>query len=124
MKKEKNIAVETFAKKIKRLREDKKWSQIELAEKIKTDNRQISLYEHGKGYPAVETLIRLSKIFGVTVDYLVMDKLTDEAVAELKDNELLEFFKNAENFREEDKKAIKIVLNAFVVKTKIDDIKK
>lgn len=57
--------------KIKELREEKGWSQKELAEKIKSTNKNIWAYENGIASPSVETLIRLADVFQVSIDFLV-----------------------------------------------------
>ncbi len=57
--------------KIKELREEKGWSQKELAEKINSTNKNIWAYENEIAYPSIETLIRLSDVFQVSIDFLV-----------------------------------------------------
>ncbi|MDF2549694.1 MAG: hypothetical protein K0S07_761 [Chlamydiales bacterium] len=61
-----------FPTKIKQLRKNKGWSQQELAEKIGTDARQISRYETGKITPSIDVVIRIAKIFEVSIDYLLV----------------------------------------------------
>ena len=55
------------------LRKDHGWSQAELAAKIGGDAAQISRYENGRITPSADVIIRLSKIFDVTTDYLLLD---------------------------------------------------
>ena len=57
--------------KIKELREERGWSQKELAEKIESTNKNIWAYENGIAYPSIETLIRLADTFHVSIDFLV-----------------------------------------------------
>ena len=118
------IDVTSMGNRIKKLRLEKQWSQLELAEKINLDNRQISNYEHGKTFPAVDTLLSLAKIFDVTVDYLLIGQLTNEAERRLSDTEMLVLFDKVDTLGEDEKTVIKKVINAFIVKSRIDDIHK
>ena len=46
-------------------------TQEELAHKINTDKKQISRWESGGSVPHAETLVELSRILSVSVDYLL-----------------------------------------------------
>ncbi len=46
-------------------------TQSELSEKINYSDKSVSKWERGEGVPDVPTLIRLSEIFGITVNELV-----------------------------------------------------
>lgn len=56
---------------IKELRIDMKLTQTELAKKLNTTQDTISLWELGKSYPDIFSLVKLSKIFNVSTDYLL-----------------------------------------------------
>lgn len=56
---------------LKELRNDKNLTQKELSEKLGLSKNTVCEYEKGRAEPSIETLIELSKIFGVSVDYLV-----------------------------------------------------
>lgn len=119
------INAKTIGERIKQLRLSHQWSQLELAKNLKeVDNRQISNYENGKTFPAVESLIYLSDIFDVSIDYLLLGELNGEATQKLKDKELLGLFEKVDRFKDEDKRTIKNVIQAFTVKSKIDEIPK
>ncbi len=60
-----------IGKKIRELRLQKKWSQTELANKLKTTQDTISLWELGKSYPDVFSVVLLCKTFNVSSDYLL-----------------------------------------------------
>ena len=61
----------TFGEKIKTLRNEKGWSQDELAKKLGVNRRAISCYEHGTSYPrTMERYQQLAELFGVEVNYL------------------------------------------------------
>ena len=57
---------------IKKLREEKGWTQEELAEKIPIGRNAISKWERGKTIPDISTLFRLRDIFNVSIDELLL----------------------------------------------------
>lgn len=50
------------------------WSQADLAQRLKISPSAVGMYEQGRREPALQMLIRLSELFGVTIDYLVTGK--------------------------------------------------
>lgn len=61
----------TFGEKIHTLRKNAGLSQEELAEKLEVSRQAISKWERGAGYPETEKIIRMSRLFGVSLDYLL-----------------------------------------------------
>ena len=57
--------------KMKKYRSELGLSQDALAEKIYVSRQTISNWETGKNYPDVNSLIRMSEVFGITVDALL-----------------------------------------------------
>ncbi len=53
------------------LRRDAGWSQAELAKRLKVSSSAVGMYEQGRREPSADTLVALSRIFGVTTDYLL-----------------------------------------------------
>lgn len=60
-----------FGKTIKELRTQQKLSQRQLGEKLDVCNQTVSFWESGKREPDLDTLVKISEYFGVTVDYLL-----------------------------------------------------
>ena len=56
---------------ISRLRKEKDWTQVDLAERLHVTNQAVSRWETGESYPDVTLLVRLAELFGVTVDDLL-----------------------------------------------------
>lgn len=56
---------------LKELRKDNNLSQKQLAEKLCISQQTYSDYENGKTEPTIETLISISKLFNVTIEYLL-----------------------------------------------------
>jgi len=57
--------------KITQLRKKNSWSQEELAKQIGSSRIMIGKYERGENSPSIEVLVRLAKIFDVSIDYLI-----------------------------------------------------
>ena len=56
---------------IKELRLENEWKQIELAKRIGVDRTSVSSCEGGKRIPDIFILCGIADEFGVTLDYLV-----------------------------------------------------
>lgn len=56
---------------IKELREKARFTQAELAEYLGVKRVTVAQWERGENKPRVDTLIKLSKLFKVTTDYLL-----------------------------------------------------
>lgn len=60
-----------FGRILKELRLEKKLSQRELGEILGVVNQTISFWESGSREPDLDTLIKISNYFEISVDYLV-----------------------------------------------------
>ncbi len=60
--------------KIIRLRKSNGWSQEDLAEKLNVSRQAISRWEGATAQPDAANILQLSKLFGVTTDYLLNDE--------------------------------------------------
>ncbi len=60
--------------KIVELRKTNGWSQEELAEKLNVSRQAISRWEGAAAQPDAANILQLSKLFGVTTDYLLNDE--------------------------------------------------
>ena len=47
------------------------WSQVELSRRLRVSKQTVSNWENDNIQPSIEMLVRMSKIFGVTTDYLL-----------------------------------------------------
>ncbi len=106
-------------KKIKELRNEKGWSQKELAEKLNIHPVNMTKLEQGKNSPSLETVIKLSEIFNVSIDYLLSDELKKRESTILTDRELLDAFAKIERMNEENKHIVKEFLDAFIIKQQL-----
>lgn len=56
------------------LRKSRKWTQIELAEKLNYSDKAISKWERAESLPDVTVLQQIADLFSVSVDYLLEEK--------------------------------------------------
>ena len=71
----------TFGEKIQKLRKEAGLSQEELSYQLGVSRQAISKWERDNGYPETEKIVRMSKIFHVTLDYLLNEEGTQEPEA-------------------------------------------
>ena len=69
--------------KIYELRKKEGLSQEALAEKLGVSRQSVSKWETGEATPEVSKLLSLSKLFGVTTDYLLDDEAEEEKEDEM-----------------------------------------
>lgn len=67
-----------FADKLIQLRKKSGWSQEELAGQMDVTRQSVSKWESAQSIPDLEKIIRLSELFGVSLDYLLKDELEEE----------------------------------------------
>lgn len=72
----------SFGKNIRRMRQDKGWSQFQLSEKTGIKVNHISRLEQGEGDPKLSTLYKLMDALGCSPDALLMDvdKMNQDAI--------------------------------------------
>jgi transcriptional regulator with XRE-family HTH domain len=78
-----------MGEKIRLLRTQRKFTQNKLGELLSIDGKKISYYKNGTHMPSTEVLIKLSEIFGVTMDYLVRENAENLIINKISDLELL-----------------------------------
>ncbi len=77
-----------LADKILTLRKQNGFSQEDLAEKLNVSRQAISRWEVGSAQPDASNVLQLSKLFGVTADYLLNDDYeSDHDVPVVKNTE-------------------------------------
>lgn len=59
---------------LKKIRKQKKWSQLKVAMDLNISREALSYYENGKRNPDIQMLRTLSEYFHVSIDYLINGK--------------------------------------------------
>ena len=67
-----------LAEKIIQLSKQNGWSQEELAMRIGVSRQSVSKWESMSSLPDLDKIIKLSEIFGVSIDYLLKDDMDEE----------------------------------------------
>lgn len=75
-----------FAEKLKAERKKQGWSQEDLAAKLFVSRQSVSKWENGQNYPSIEVIIRISDLFGLTLDELLRsdEELTKKVIKDSK----------------------------------------
>ena len=95
----------TIAERIRLYRQQKGFSQSELAEKSQVNNKSLSRYELGSSIPPADALKNIADALGVSSDAL----LNDDNIS-VKDKDLLQKFEVIQEMNDEDK----IIVNRFL----------
>ena len=70
-----------FADKLIALRKKAGWSQEELAQQLNVSRQSVSKWEGAQSVPDLDKIVQLSRIFGVSTDYLLKDELEEQEPA-------------------------------------------
>ena len=81
------------AEQLKQLRVEHQLSQDALAEQLFISRQAISKWENGDTTPDLDNLVRLTEIFGVSLDELVLAKPNEVKVERIYENKPLDFQK-------------------------------
>ena len=70
----------TFAERVAKLRIEKGLSQNQLAQQLGVKRSVVSYYEAGDRLPSFDVLIAMSRVFNVSIDYLLRGKDSDRVI--------------------------------------------
>ena len=77
-----------LADKIVSLRKKAGWSQEELAEQLGVTRQSVSKWEGPQSVPDMDKVVQMSRLFGVTTDYLLKDEIEEQAAALVEESPL------------------------------------
>ncbi|TCP27968.1 helix-turn-helix protein [Tenacibaculum skagerrakense] len=112
-----NLYDMSFGKRIKEVRTSKKISQEELSTKVGIHANHLSRYERDVTLPSIEIASKIAKALEVSIDLLVFGKQDIED--NLQDNELINLFKTVQSFDDDNKKTVKDLISAFILKQEL-----
>ncbi len=110
----------SFGKNLARFRKEKGFTQEELVEKSGVAISQIRRYERDKSSPTLDVITRLARALGISIDEMVFDRATGVAATKLLDRELLEQFEMISVLEEEERQAVKLILEGVIVKHQVE----
>ena len=67
-----------FADKLIALRKKAGWSQEELAQQLNVSRQSVSKWEGAQSVPDMDKVVMMSRLFGVSTDFLLKDELEEE----------------------------------------------
>jgi transcriptional regulator with XRE-family HTH domain len=114
----------SLAKKLVDLRKERNLTQKELAKSIGVHFSHMSRYERGISLPSIDVVKKIAQVFNVSTDYLLLDDAQAILETKIPDGELLQLFKAISHLSEQERAAIKIVLEGVVVKYQIERLLK
>ena len=112
----------TFGEKIKKLRNEKNWTQDFVANRLNISSPALSRYESGTCEPKDWAMVsEFAKLYNVTTDYLL--GLSDEketVSAQSNDERLVAFYEGYNDLDEADKDVLMATFDAFIKARKGD----
>ncbi len=103
--------------KLRLLRQEKSWTQADLADEVSVHQKQISSYERGVISSSTEVLIKLAEVLDVvTLDYLAFDAKGAPGKLNLHDREFLRRFKAVDGLPDTYRSLAKEMLDLLVLK--------
>ncbi len=102
-----------ISKRLKHLREQKEWSQRELAEKLEVELHRISKYERGIISPTADMLVKLADVFEVSVDSLLRGQKTISETTIINPT-LHQKIQQLEVLSSKDQKLLAAIIDAFI----------
>jgi len=109
----------SLGEKIKQLRQEKGYSQTFLEKRSGVNSKLLSKYENGRIIPTADTLRKIAEGLDISADYLIFDNVPKDGRCQLNDLELFERFKEVELMDSEDRKMIVNLIDAVIIKTKV-----
>lgn len=106
----------SIGNKLKQLRQERGWSQAQLAKKLDVHQKQISGYERNLHVPKTDVIVKIARLFNISLDYLVQDERDDLPAVKIGDRDLLRRLEKIDRLSEHDKTTIKEILDAFILK--------
>lgn len=102
---------------IAELRKVKKWSQEDLAKKVDSSRVMIGNYERNTNTPSIDILLKIAKVFDVSIDYLV-----GEGQLSTYDKEVLKRIEDIEHLPDQDKAHLFYVIDNLIKAVKLKSI--
>lgn len=112
----------SFSQRLRQLRLERDLTQAEVAKAISVDKGYVSSWETSRSKPSLDSVVALSKFFGVSLDFLMFENVPREGVEAINDFELYDWFRKTEALPKEKKEIIRSVVNAIVLAERIKEL--
>lgn len=107
-----------FGKRLKELRNQRRWTQKEVAARIGLQLSQFNKYESGMHVPPADKLLQLAEVFVTTTDYLLMGTVSD--AMPISNVRLLERFQALAQCQQEDQDAAIRLIDALIFRHRME----
>ena len=111
----------SFGENLKQIRAERNISQGELAELIGMHSTHISRYERDLTQPTLEVIKKMADVLSSSTDTLIYGNVEQQAKNKIKDPELLSMFNKIQSLDKKDVDVIKSLLNAYILKTDLQE---
>lgn len=103
---------------IRQIRQDRRWSKVELGERVGVHQKQVFAYERGGNLPPTEVLIKMAAVFDVTLDDLAFEAKGQPASINIQDREFLRRFEALDHLTEPEEHLAKKILDLANLKNR------
>lgn len=114
-----------FSARIKELRKEKGWKQIDLAEKAGIDKNMISYYENEKYTPSADALIKIAEAFDISIDYLLINNIQKKPLRQKidkVDSELIDLLMNFKKLTGKEQDSLRNIIESLNTKNQIKEL--
>ncbi len=112
----------SFPEKLSKMRNDRGFTQQQMATMIGVGIAQIRRYEKGKSSPTLGVIKNIAKTLGISADELLFDKGESVADFRITDKKLLEQFEMVSQLKPGDKEAIMTIIDSMIIKNRLEQI--
>lgn len=77
----------TCGQKITNIRKENNLTQEQFAEMLNVSRQSVSKWELGTSFPDTEKLIKISKLFSCSIDYLLKDEIESKDINQLQESD-------------------------------------
>ncbi len=107
---------------LRQLRKENNWTQADLAHKMLIEVKMVSNYETGKVMPSADTLLKISAVFDVSIDYLLKEKAVKRPVESGLKGGFLDKIYEIENLPDKDREVVEHIVDALIARNKVKDL--
>lgn len=107
-----------FGKRLKELRNQRRWTQKEVAAKIGLQLSQFNKYESGMHVPPADKLLQLAELFATTTDFLLVGAVSE--MQPLNNVRLFERFQALALCEPAEQEAVIRLIDAVIVKHRVE----
>jgi transcriptional regulator with XRE-family HTH domain len=107
-----------FGMRLKEFRNQRRWTQKEVAARIGLKLSQFNKYEAGMHMPPADKLLQLAEMFGTTTDYLLTGAVSD--LRPISNVRLMERFQALAQCQPEEQEAVIRLIDAVIVKNRVE----